>query len=267
MGEKSFLHRSCENLAGSSRAGNRIHNMRRSRIVQRHGAANAQNNSLLLQRRASELLEDKFLDAPVEEFGDVEFVFGRAAMAWIQPNWPACLPDCRKRRELFRRAELVDAAGESVRVKRIGWGGRDAESPSAPGDMVPGVWKVACCRCGAGVGGTGTSMGSGGEFSVGVEDLDAAVARSRRRHCLRVGGDAVGVLSWPGLSPGSPRIFRPVAVLSALAMRELELVYKWFCGRQATKPGATGNRRKAMHLAEFTVSLASAAVSATCENL
>jgi len=79
--------------------------MRSSRNSAETRSGNAQKQfNFLLNVALVNWLEDKFLDAPVEEFGDVEFVFGGASDG-VDPaeiGRVACRI-CRKRRELFRR--------------------------------------------------------------------------------------------------------------------------------------------------------------------
>jgi len=60
------------------------------------------------------------------------------------------------------------------------------------------------------------------EFSIDVEDLDAAVAAIGDVNVVvRIDGDAVRSVELAGWSPGSPQNLSQLPSLSILAMREL----------------------------------------------
>src|SRR6266403_1064157 len=181
--------------------------MRSSRIVQRTRRGNAQKQfNFLLDVALVNWLEDKFLDAPVEEFGDVEFVFGGASDGVNPAELAELLAGLAENAENFSvEAELVDAAGESVRGEEdLVGAGRNTESPRSAGGHGSGVGSGLVADCGAGGGGNGNVNGDlAEEFSVGVEDLDAAVAAVGDVDIvLRVGGDAVRSVELAGLVAG-----------------------------------------------------------------
>jgi hypothetical protein len=75
--------------------------------------------------------EDQFLDAPVQELGDVEFVFGGAGDGVDPSELARLLARLAEDAENFSvEGEFVDAAGESVGSEEdLVGAGRDAESP------------------------------------------------------------------------------------------------------------------------------------------
>ena len=79
--------------------------------------------------------EDEFLDAPIQEFGDVEFVRGGAGDFVNPAELTKLLAGFAKDAEDFPvEREFVDAAGKSVgSVENLIWRGRDANSPGRAG--------------------------------------------------------------------------------------------------------------------------------------
>src|SRR5258705_12318261 len=147
--------------------------MRSSRIVQRTRSGNAQKQfNFVLDVGVVNWLEDKFLDAPVEEFGDVEFVFGGASDGVNPAELAELLAGFAENAENFSvEAELVDAAGESVRGEEdLVGAGRDTESPRSAGGHGSGVGSGLVADGGAGRGGDGEANGGGGgEFCRGAQ--------------------------------------------------------------------------------------------------
>jgi len=91
--------------------------------------------------------ENEFLDAPVQNFGDIEFVFGGAGDFVNPPELAELLAGFAEYSENFSvEGEFVDAAGETVgAVEDLVGRGRDANGPGSAGAMVP-VVALACCR-------------------------------------------------------------------------------------------------------------------------
>src|SRR5437016_1614179 len=75
--------------------------------------------------------ENEFLDAPVQELGDVEFVRGGTG-DFVNPAELADLfaGSAEDAEDFSIESELVDAAGKSVgSIEDLIWSRRDAESP------------------------------------------------------------------------------------------------------------------------------------------
>ncbi len=114
--------------------------------------------------------------------------------------------------------EFVDAAGEGVGgVENLVGAGGDADGPGCAGGLSSGgVWRGFAADGG---GGTGVVEGDVDgdlteEFSVAVEDLDAAVAAVGYVDvALCVGGDAVRGIELAGLVAGLAEGHEPLAVL------------------------------------------------------
>src|SRR5882672_6595839 len=123
--------------------------------------------------------EDEFLHAPVEDFGDVEFVFRRAGDGVDPAELPGLFAGFAEHSENFSvEGEFVDAAGVSVgSVEDLIRAGRDAQSPRCAGGHGAGVGGGLGADGGASVGGSGdVNRDLAKVFSFGVENLDAAIA-------------------------------------------------------------------------------------------
>ncbi len=80
-------------------------------------------------------LEDEFLDAPVQKFGDVEFVRGRAGDLVNPAELAELFAGFAENAENFSvERKFVDTARESVRsIENLIWRGRDANGPGRAG--------------------------------------------------------------------------------------------------------------------------------------
>ena len=119
------------------------------------------------------------MDAPVQEFGNVEFVFGGAGDGVNPAELAKLLARLAEDAENFSvEAEFVDAAGESIGSEDDLVGARrNAESPRRAGrhGASRGGGLVADRR--ARVGGGGNVNGDlAEEVSIAIENLDAAIA-------------------------------------------------------------------------------------------
>src|SRR5882762_8168122 len=162
-------------------------------------------------------LERQFLDAPVQNFSDIKFVF-RGAGDGVDPAELAGLfAGFAEYAENFSlEAEFVDAAGVGVGgVEDLIRAGRDAQSPRRAGGHGAGVRGGLGADGGASVGGSGNIDGDlAEEFSIGVEYLDAAIAAIGDVDIvLCVDGDAVRNVELAGLVAGFAPGFEPNAVL------------------------------------------------------
>ena len=79
--------------------------------------------------------ENEFLDAPIQEFGDVEFVRGGAGDLVNPAELAELFAGFAENAENFSvEREFVDAAGEGVRsIENLIWRGRDANGPGRAG--------------------------------------------------------------------------------------------------------------------------------------
>src|SRR5258708_4044082 len=161
--------------------------------------------------------ENEFLDAPVQDFSGVEFVF-RGAGDFVNPaELSELLAGFAEDAENFSvERELVDAAGEAVgAVEDLTGRGRDAKGPGrARGHGARGRGRLVA-NGGAGIGIDGNiDSDSADEFSVGIEDLDAAVATVGDVDVvLGIDGDAVRGVELTGLIARLAPRLEPVAVL------------------------------------------------------
>src|SRR6266404_5150966 len=113
--------------------------------------------------------EDEFLHAPVEDFGDVEFVFRRAGDGVDPAELPGLFAGFAEHAENSSvEGEFVDAAGVGVgSVEDLIRAGRDAQSPRRAGGHGAGVCGGLGANGGARVGGSGDIDGDlAQEFSI-----------------------------------------------------------------------------------------------------
>src|SRR6266566_1295108 len=124
-------------------------------------------------------LEDEFLNAPVEDFTDVEFVFRRAGHFVNPAELAELLAGLAEHAQDFSvEAELIDAPGKCIgTIKHLVGSGRDANRPGRAGSHRAGCRRGFVADGGASVGRSGNIDGDlAEELSIGVEDLDAPVA-------------------------------------------------------------------------------------------
>src|SRR2546422_2837100 len=101
--------------------------------------------------------EDEFLDAPIQEFGDVELVCGGAG-DFVNPAELAKLHAgfAEGAEEFPVEREFVDAAGESVGgVENLTWSWRNANGPWGAGRHSAGGGGGLVADSGASIGGGG----------------------------------------------------------------------------------------------------------------
>src|SRR5882724_9787929 len=124
-------------------------------------------------------LERQLLDAPVQNFRDVQFIF-RGAGDGVDPAELAGLfaGFAEHAEEFSVEGEFVDAAGVGVgSVEDLIRAGCDAQSPGRAGGHGAGVRGGLGADGGARIGGSGNIDGDLAEkFSVGVKNLNAAIA-------------------------------------------------------------------------------------------
>src|SRR6266852_4962895 len=168
-------------------------------------------------RKLISWFENYFLDATVQNFGDIEFVFGGAGDFVSPAELSDLLAGFAEDAENFSvEREFVDAAGESVGgVEHLILPGRDANGPGRAGCHGAGGGGGLVADGGAGVGIDGNIDGDDAkEFSISIEDLDAAVAAVRDVNIVvRIDRDAVRGVVLAGLVAGFAPGFEPVAVL------------------------------------------------------
>src|SRR5882724_8333273 len=128
-------------------------------------------------RRLVSWFEDEFLDAPIQKFGDVEFVRGGAGDFVNPTELSELLAGFAEDPQYFSiEREFVNTAGKSVGdIENLIWSGGDANRPGSAGGHGArrSGWLVA--DGGPGVGRRWDIDGElAEEFSFGVEDLDAA---------------------------------------------------------------------------------------------
>jgi len=132
-------------------------------------------------------LEYQFLDAPVEDFGNVEFVFGGAGHFVDPVELAELLAGFAEDTENFSvEGEFVNAAGETVgTVEDLIWCGRDANDPGRTRRHRSGGGGELVVDGGAGIGIDGGVHGDlAEEFPIAVENPDAAeglISWRRRR--------------------------------------------------------------------------------------
>jgi hypothetical protein len=132
-------------------------------------------------------LEYQFLDAPVEDFGNVEFVFGGAGHFVDPVELAELLAGFAEDAENFSvESEFVNGTGETVgTVEGLIWCGRDANGPGRAGRHRSAGGGGLVPDGGASVGFHGNINGDlAGQFSTAVENLDAAeglISWRRRR--------------------------------------------------------------------------------------
>src|SRR5713226_8984895 len=123
--------------------------------------------------------ENEFLDAPVQDFGDVELVLGGAGDFVNPAELSELLAGFSEGAENFSvEREFVNAAGKTVGAEEhlIG-SGRDANGPGGAGGHGARGGGGLVADGGAGVGIDRNIDGDDAkEFSIAVENLDAAVA-------------------------------------------------------------------------------------------
>src|SRR3989442_10764384 len=122
--------------------------------------------------------EDEFLDAPIQEFGDVELVCGGAGDFVNPAELAKLLAGFAEGAEEFPvEREFVDSAGESVGgVENLTWSWRDANGPWGAGRHGAGGGGGLVADSGASIGGRGGIDGEfAKEFFVRIEKLDAVV--------------------------------------------------------------------------------------------
>src|SRR2546425_4760381 len=171
--------------------------------------------------------EDEFLDAPIQEFGDVELVCGGAGDFVNPAELAKLLAGFAEGAEEFPvEREFVDAAGESVGgVENLTWSWRNANGPGGAGRHSAGGGGGLVADSGASIGGRGDIDGEfAKEFSVRIENLDAVVAAVGDVNIvLRVDSDAVRSAELAGLiarfAPGP----EPVAVLVDLGDARIDV--------------------------------------------
>src|ERR1700674_4353795 len=161
--------------------------------------------------------ENEFLDAPVQDFCYVEFVFGGAGDLVDPAELSELLAGFAEDAENFSvEAEFIDAAWKAVgAVEDLIGGGRDANGPGCAGGHGAGGGGGLVADGGAGVGIDGNIDGElAKEFSIGVENLYAAVATIGDVNVVaRIDGDAVRSVELAGLVAGLAPGLEPVAVL------------------------------------------------------
>src|SRR5256886_2929931 len=161
--------------------------------------------------------ENEFLDAPVQEFGDVQLVRGGTSN-FVNPSELAGLfaGFAEDAEDSSIKRKFVDAAGKSVgSIEDLIWSGRDAESPGRAGRHRASCGRRFVADGGAGVGGRGNiDCELAEKLSVGIENLDAAVAAVGDINVvLRIDGDAVRDVELAGLIAGFAPGLEPIAVL------------------------------------------------------
>src|SRR2546425_10383665 len=180
-------------------------------------------------------LEDEFLNAPVEDFTDVEFVFRRTGHFVNPAELAELLAGLAEHAQDFSvETELIDAAGKSVgTIEHLVGSRRDANGPGRARSHGAG-------RRGGLVADGGASVGRGGnidgdlaeELSIGVEDLDAPVAAVGDVDVVaRVDGDAVRQVELAGLIAGFAPGFKPVAVLIDFCNSRIDIAVRDEIGR------------------------------------
>src|SRR5712664_3607128 len=167
-------------------------------------------------RKLMSWFENQFLDAPVQNFGDVEFVFGGAGDFVNPAKLSELLAGFAEDAENFSvEREFVDTARESIGgVEHLILPGRDANGPGCAGCHGAGGGGGLVADGGAGVGIDGTIYGDDAkEFSIGVEDLDAAIAAIGDVNVIaRIDGDAMRCVELTGLIAGFAPGLEPVSV-------------------------------------------------------
>src|SRR5712664_4131250 len=167
-------------------------------------------------RKLMSWFENPFLDAPVQNFGDVEFVFGGAGDFVNPAKLSELLAGFAEDAENFSvEREFVDTARESIGgVEHLVWPGRDANGPGCAGCHGAGGGGGLVADGGAGVGIDGNIYGDDAkEFSIGVEDLDAAIAAIGDVNVIaRIDGDAMRCVELTGLIAGFAPGLEPVVV-------------------------------------------------------
>src|SRR5258708_16382826 len=162
-------------------------------------------------------MEREFLDGADENFGDVELVFGGAG-DFVNPAEVAELfAGFAEDTENFSiKAEFIDAAWKTVGAEEdlVGAGG-DANGRGRAGGYGAGGGGGLVADGGASIGIDGNIDGDDAkEFSISIEDLDAAVAAVRDVNIVvRIDRDAVRGVELAGLVAGFAPGFEPVAVL------------------------------------------------------
>src|SRR5713226_9063397 len=161
--------------------------------------------------------ENQFLDAPVQDFGDVELVLGGAGDFVNPAELSELLAGLAKDAENFSvESEFVDAAGKTVGAEEdLMRAGGDANGPGRAGGHGAGGGGGLVADGGAGVGIDRNVDGElAEEFSVAIENLEAAVAAVGDVDIvLRIDGDAMRGVELAGLVAGFAPGLEPVAVL------------------------------------------------------
>jgi hypothetical protein len=180
---------------------------------ERHGARDGIAEAEGDEHAASSVsgLEREFLNAPVENFGDVEFVFAGAGDGVDPAELAGLLAGFAEHTEKFPvERKFVDAAGEGVgSVENLIRAGRDAEGPRRAGGHGAGGGGGFVADGGAGIGGSGDVDGDLAEkFSFAIENLDAAIAAVGDVDIiLCVDGNAVRGVELAGLVTGFAKGF------------------------------------------------------------
>src|SRR5260221_4581363 len=168
-------------------------------------------------RKLMSWFENEFLDAPVQDFSNVQFVFGGAGDFVDPAELAELLAGFDEVAEKFSiEREFVDAGGKAIgTVEDLIGGRRYANGPGRAGGHGAGGGRGLVADGGACVGIVGNIDDELAEkFSVRVEDLDAAVAAVRDVNAIvRINRDAVRSVELTGLIPGFAPGLEPVAVL------------------------------------------------------
>src|SRR5258706_15724759 len=133
-------------------------------------------------RKLMSWFENEFLDAPVQDFCNVQVVFGGAGDFVGPAELSELLAGFAEDAEKFSiEREFVDAAGKAIgTVEDLIGGRRDANGPGRAGGHGAGGGRGLVADGGACVGIDGNIDDELAEkFSVLAEDLDAAVAPGR----------------------------------------------------------------------------------------
>ena len=161
-------------------------------------------------------LERQLLDAPVQDFSDVKFVLGRAGDFVDPAEVTGLLAGLTEPAEKFAfEAEFVDAAGEGVGGEEDLIGRRsDADGPGSAGRHGARGLRRSIADGGTRVGADReVDRDLPQEFSIGVEDLNAAIAAVGDVDVIvRVDADVVRGVELAGLIAGLTPGFEPDTV-------------------------------------------------------
>jgi hypothetical protein len=165
-------------------------------------------------------LERQLLDAPVQDFGHEKFVLGRASDFVDPAKVAGLLAGLAEPAEEFAiETEFVDAAGEGVGGEEDLIGRRrDADGPGSAGRHGAGALRGTIADGGTRVGADGEiDRDLAEEFSIGVEDLDAAIAAVGDVDIVvRVDANVVRGVELAGLIAGLAPGFEPDTVFVGL---------------------------------------------------